>query len=382
MRRRLPVLVIAVAAAAWAGTAAGADLPAVEGEAIILANGATGEVLYERNADERHPIASITKLMTAIVTLERARPGETVTVGSAAPAIGESSIELRRGERLSVRDLLAAALIQSANDAAFALAGHTAGGVGSFVRLMNAEAAELGLEETNFERPDGLDTPGHLSSARDVLALARAAMRRPLVRDLVRRETARIAGGRSLFSWNDLLGNYDGLIGVKTGHTEDAGWCQVAAARRNGVVVYAVILGSPSRGQRNDDLAELMDWGFDQYVRMPVVDSDRVYATAEIPFAEERLELVPVREARAVLRVGRGLTERVVAPAVVDLPVRKGQELGMVTVFAGKRVVATRPLVAAHDVPEPSLGDRAGWYADETLAEAGDMVGEVFGAVW
>ena len=377
--RRLAVLV--VAAAAWVGPAGAAGPPALQGEAIILANGATGEVLYERNAGERHPIASITKLMTAIVTLDRARPGETVTVGSFAPSVGESSIELRRGERVSVRDLLAAALIQSANDAAYALAGHAGpGGVGGFVRLMNEEARRMGLAETHFVRPDGLDTPGHLSSARDVLKLAQAAMRRPLVRELVRREAARIAGGRSLFSWNDLLGDYDGLIGVKTGHTEEAGWCEVAAARRNGVVVYAVILGSPSRARRNADLAELMDWGFDQYVRMPVVDADRVYATAEVPFADDRLQLVPVREARAVVRVGRELTERVVAPAVVDLPVRKGQELGEVRVLEGRRIVATRPLVAARDVAEPSFADRAGWYAGQTLAEAGDMLGEVFGA--
>lgn len=381
-RRALFAIFLAVAAAAWAGPAASADLPSVRGEAIILANGATGEVLYERNADERHAIASITKLMTAIVTLERAAPAETVRVGSFAPSVGESSIALRSGERVSVRDLLAAALIQSANDAAFALADHAGpGGVNGFVRVMNEEARQIGLGRTHFVRPDGLDTPGHLSSARDVLALARAAMRRPLIRRLVRRERARVAGGRSLVSWNDLLGEYEGLIGVKTGHTEEAGWCQVAAARRNGVVVYAVILGSPSRSQRNEDLAELMDWGFNQYARVPVVDADRVYASAEIPFVEERLDLVPVREARAVLRIGRGLTERIVAPAIVELPVRKGQALGEVRVLEGRRVVATRPLVAARDVAEPSFADRTGWYADRTLAEARDMLGDVFGAV-
>ena len=376
----LPLLVLLVLLAA--APAGAADLPPVEAEAVILANGATGEVLYERNADERHAIASITKLMTAIVTLERTRPNELVTVGAGAPAIGESSIDLRAGERLTVRDLLAAALIQSANDASFALAAHAGpGGLPGFIRLMNEEVRELGLAGTRFARPDGLDTPGHYSTARDVLALARAAMRRPLIRSLVRRDGGRIAGGRELFAWNDLLGEYQGLIGVKTGHTEDAGWCQVAAARRDGTVVYAVILGSPSRSQRNEDLAELLDWAFEQYARVRVVDEQRTYATAEIPFSEERLELVPARSVEAVVRVGRPLTERIVGPAVVDLPVRRGQRLGEVRVLEGRRVVARRPHIAAEDIADAGFGRRAGWYAEHTLAEAGEMVGDVFGAI-
>jgi serine-type D-Ala-D-Ala carboxypeptidase (penicillin-binding protein 5/6) len=381
--RRLASLLAVLAALVGTASAAAADLPPVEAEAVILANGATGEILYERNADRRRAIASITKLMTAIVALERSRPGERVTVGPLAPTVGESSIGLRAGERLTVRDLLAAVLIQSANDAAFALAGHAGpGGLRGFIRLMNAEARELGLGDTHFVRPDGLDTPGHYSTARDVLALARAAMRRPLIRQLVRRTGGRIAGGRELFAWNDLLGDYAGLIGVKTGHTDQAGWSQVAAARRDGTVIYAVILGSPSRAERNADLAELLDWGFDQYVRARVVEERRTYATTEIPFGDgDVVELVPARSADAVVRVGRPLTERVTAPQLVELPVRRGQELGEVRVFEGGRLVATRPLVAAEDVGEPGFTAKVGWYAGRTLAEAGDMLGGVLGAI-
>ena len=177
-----------------------------------------------------------------------------MTVRETAAGVGESSVHLLVGEKLSVRDLLAAALIQSANDAAFALAAGTAGSVSEFVGLMNAKARQLGLTHTHFVRPDGLDVPGHYSSARDVLKLARVAMKKPLVRRLVAMQSATIAGGRSLFSWNDLLGRYPGLIGVKTGHTDAAGWCEVAAARRDGVTIYTVVLGSPTRAQRNADL--------------------------------------------------------------------------------------------------------------------------------
>lgn len=380
MRRRLAVL-LAVAAVFPAAATAQTAPPDAAARAYLVANGATGEILLEQNADARLPIASITKLMTALVTLDHAGPGERVTVEPLASSVGESSIHLRRGERLPVRDLLAAALIQSANDATFALAGHVGPDVRGFVRRMNRKARALGLEDTQFVRPDGLDTPGHLSSARDVLALARAAMRKPLIRSLVRRESARIAGGRSLFAWNDLLGEYPGLIGVKTGHTDAAGWCQVAAARRDGLTIYAVVLGSPTRARRNADLAKLLTWGLAQYTRVGVVQDEGTYATASVPFADERLRLVATENVSAVVRLGRPLTEHVVAPSVVDLPVEAGQALGEVRVLEGDRVVARRPLVAAEAVGEAGFGERTRWYADRTLDEAAELVDDILGAV-
>ena len=381
--RRFAPLVAAVAALALAPGAAAVDLPPrVEAAAYLVANAQTGEVILREDADERRAPASITKLMTALVTLEHARPGEMVTVRPYAVGVGESSVHLRAGERLTVRDLLAAALIQSANDAAFALAEHVGrGDVGRFVRLMNAKARKLGLAHTRFVRPDGLDVDGHVSSAADILVLARTAMRRPLIRELVRKRSATIGGGRSLFSWNDLLGRFDGLVGVKTGHTELAGWCEVGLARRGGVGIYAVVLGSPTRAQRNRDLARLLRWGFEQYVRLDAVVAARTYATASIPFSDDRLGLVPAASAQTVTLEGRPLVEEVVAPAVVALPVRRGQELGEIRVREGRRIVARRPLVAARDVPAPGLGARAGWYAERALAEAAGMVSGVFGAI-
>jgi serine-type D-Ala-D-Ala carboxypeptidase (penicillin-binding protein 5/6) len=375
-------------AAAFASAAAPASAqqtepaPRVAATAVLVANAATGEVVFARNADARAAIASITKLMTALVVLEHAHPEDVVTVRRLASTVGESTVHLRPGERISVRDLLAAALIQSANDAAFALAAHVGDGdVRRFVRLMNAEARELGLEDTHFVRPDGLDVPGHYSSAEDVLALARAAMRRPLVRRLVRMESGRIAGGRTLFAWNDLLGEFPGLRGVKTGHTAAAGWCQVAFARRDGVGVYAVVLGSPSRGERNRDLAALLEWGFAQYVRLQVVVPERTYATAEVPFSDERLALRAAGPAAAVVHVGRPLVEEIVVPATVELPVRRGKRLGEIRVLEGDRVVARRPLVAAETVGDAGLEERAGWYADRAVSEAGEMLSGVFGGV-
>ena len=382
VRRGLLLLALAAALLSAAPHASAQPAPPAEATAALVANAATGEIILARNADARVPIASITKLMTALVTLEHARPGDLVTVGTPASTVGESSVNLRPGEEISVRDLLAAALVQSANDAAFALAAHVGqGDVRRFVRLMNAKARELGLADTRFVRPDGLDVAGHYSSAGDVLALARAAMQRPLVRRLVRMDSARIAGDRRLFAWNDLLGEFPGLLGVKTGHTAAAGWCQVAFARRDGVGIYAVVLGSPSRAERNEDLAELLEWGFDQYVRVEVVASDRTYARADVPFSDERLALRAAGGAGVVVRGGRPLLEEVVAPAIVEPPVRRGERLGEIRVLEGDRVVARRPLVAAEAVGAPGFEDRAGWYADRAFSEAGEMLSGVFGVV-
>ena len=385
MGRRLALAVAVAAALLPSSSAAAAERPTpppFDARAVLVANAATGEVLYEKNADRRLPMASITKLMTAIVTLEHSRPNQVVTVRPVAASVGEASVYLRAGERLRVRDLLAAVLVQSANDAAFALAAHVGGGdVGRFVALMNRKAKVLGLENTHFVRPDGLDVPGHYSSARDIVTLASVAMREPEVRRLVRIRKARIAGGRTLSSWNDLLGAFPGLFGIKTGHTAKAGWCQVAAARRDGVPVYAVILGSPTRSQRNADLAELLRWGLEQYARVTLIAPGRTFATAAVPFSSERVKLVAAGSGRAVVRLGRPLVERVHAPVTVDLPLEKGERAGEVEILAAGRVVARRPLVAAEPIPAPGLADRVGWYARRTLDEATGMLGGVLGAI-
>jgi D-alanyl-D-alanine carboxypeptidase (penicillin-binding protein 5/6) len=367
------VLLLAAVALGSPAVVRADDPPSIKAKAAIVAT-SDGEVFYERNADRRLAIASITKIMTALVTLDRARPNAVVRVSGQAPSIGESTFNLRPGERLRVRELLTAALVQSANDAAYALAAHVGRGkVRTFVRMMNRRAANLGLRETHYVRPDGLDAPGHRSSARDTLALAREAMANPVFRRIVRTR-AGIVAGRRLYVWNDLLGTYPGAIGIKTGHTDRAGWSQVAAARREGVTLYAVLLGSPSRARRNRDLAALLDWGFGHYGRVRVVTTDRTYATAAIPFSDERVELVADRGRGATVRLGQPLVERVVVPAQVDPPLALGQPVGEVRIYSGTKLVARRRLVAAQAVHEPGLAQELGWYAERALDEAGDML--------
>jgi D-alanyl-D-alanine carboxypeptidase (penicillin-binding protein 5/6) len=368
----LRICVAAAVAALALAAAAHAGPPPVTARAFIVENQRTGEVLAQHGAWARVPIASITKLMTVLLTLEHSKWTDVVRVRSDAAAVGESTVHLRAGERITVGDLVKAALIQSANDAAVALADYVGhGDRQAFVAMMNAKAQELGLERTHFLRPDGLDAPGHYSTAHDVTLLAQAAMRFPEIRAVVRERTDSIAGGRRLHTWNDLLGVFKGLYGVKTGHTAAAGWCEVAAVRRNGVTLYTTVLGSPTRSQRNTDLASLLRWGISRYRPVWLVPRGRVYLRAAVGYGKSPVPIVATHQLVLPVRVDKPLVERVVAPAALDLPVARGQRVGEVRVYSGRRLVAREPLVADRAVARPSFGGRVGFYTGQTFHHIG-----------
>jgi serine-type D-Ala-D-Ala carboxypeptidase (penicillin-binding protein 5/6) len=363
--RRLAAVLL-VAASCAAGGASASPAPSVDAHAWVVENG-NGQVLASSHALDERAIASITKLMTVLVVLEHHRLTDVITVDPRAAAVGQESIELEAGEQLTVADLIRGALIQSANDAAVALALGTSPDLPAFANLMNAKAHALGLAHTHFVRPDGLDTPGEYSTAVDVTTLARDAMRVPFVRDTVRQATASIAGGRVLHTWNDLLGNVPGVIGVKTGHTNDAGWSQVAAEKRGTLLVYATILGSPDRDRRNADLERLLTWGLSQFTIVDAVTAGHAYASVQLPYGRGTLPLVARTRLRAIIPPGHPLVERVVAPRTANLPVSRGQALGHVEVWLGQRLLGRRPLVAVRSVSRPGLGGRVGWYATRTV---------------
>lgn len=368
MVRRLTVVVAFLALSIPAAAAA----PQVDARAYVVMNAANGEVLLARNAHDRLPIASIAKLMTAIVTLGSSSPNAVVVVDRDAVGVTGSTIRLRAGEQLRVRDLLAAALIQSANDSAVALGEYMSGRVGlPFAVLMNTAAQSLELRDTRFVRPDGLDVAGQYSSAWDATRLAMAAMRLPLVRQLVRQESATIAGGRTLHTWNDLLGEFPGVYGVKTGHTSGAGWNQVAVARGNGVTIYATILGSPSRSVRNADLEELLAWGMSRYAVVPLAPPGKVYGRVRATYGAEAVPVVAARPLRRAVRVGRPLVQQVVLPGQVDLPVRVGDVLGELRVYERGRLLARTPLVAKEERDAPSSVERVKWYAGRAASHVG-----------
>ena len=375
MRRALLAVVALLAALAAPVQASSGDStrtapPPRIGAAAWYLLGEDGAVLAERNARQRRSIASITKLMTAIVTLERAGLSDVVSVSPRAPGVGESTVYLRTGERLSVADLLRATLIRSANDAAEALALHVGrGSPRRFVGLMNEKARELGLVDTTFVNSHGLDAPGHLSSARDATLLVRYALGVPFIRDALDQSSVSLPGGRTYPSTDDLLENWGPLVGGKTGHTQKAGWSEAAAAQAGGATVYGTVLGSDSRAGRNDALRALLGYGLARYRRVVAIDGVRMYAESETGYGRPQVELVAPRTVVRTVREGSSLVERVVAPTSVSLPVRKGQRLGHVEVYAGSRLLASTNLVAASDVSEPGLLGKAAWYARETVAE-------------
>jgi len=364
--RRLALAVALVSACVAAGTAAAAP-PTVEARAWLVEDAASGDVLAQHDATTRMPIASITKLMTVLVALQHHKLSDVVTVNPLVTTVGQESVDLEAGEQLTVLDLVKAALIQSANDAADALALSVEPSFAQFAVLMNAKARKLGLRDSHFVRPDGLDAPGEYSSARDVTRLARVAMRNPVIRRTVAESTDTIPGGRVLHTWNDLLGVFPGVIGVKTGHTSLAGWSQVAAVENGGLTIYATILGSPSRAQRDADLERLLTYGTDQYRVITAIDAGRTYARVVLPYGKSPLALVARTRQLDVVRVGGPLTERVLAPAVAALPVHRGQQLGRVQIWSGDRLLGSRTLVAARSVSRPGLVSRIGWYATRTV---------------
>ncbi len=375
MRRALLLVAVLAALAAPVQASSGDSLrvtaqPLRVPAAAWYLLGGDGAVLAERNARQRRSIASITKLMTAIVTIEQAELSDVVTVSPRASRVGESTVYLRAGEQLSVADLLRAMLIRSANDAAEALALHVGRGSESrFVGLMNEKARELGLDDTTFVNPHGLDAPGHLSSARDATLLIRYALGVPFIRDALDRSSISLSGGRAFPTTDDLLENWGPLVGGKTGHTLKAGWSEAAAAQAGGATVYAAVLGSDSRAERNDALRTLLGYGLSRYRRVVAIDGSRMYAVSETGYGRPNVELVAPRTVVRAVREGSSLFERVVAPTSVGLPVRKGQRLGRVEVYEGNRLLASADLVAASDVSEPGLLGKAAWYAQETVAE-------------
>src|ERR1022692_2092291 len=319
MRRLLVAAAVTVVLGFLSGPARAAA-PTPDARAFEVVNAATGEVLAARNAHEQLPIASLTKLMTVIVALQHLQVDQVVTVSKRTIHAGGSRIPLRAGQQISVDDLLKGALIQSANNAADTLADAASGGsIPLFVSWMNERAQQLGLHDTHFVRPDGLDAPGHVSSAHDIMVLAEIAMHSPVVRSIVRERSDTIEGGHvTIHTWNDLLGVFPGLIGVKTGHTDKAGWCEVAAARRQGYTIYAVILGSPGRGQRNADLTRLLAWGVSQYRTLTLV-RPTTYATAPLGYGRPALALVATRLLVHVVPADSRVVERIVAPSAVRL---------------------------------------------------------------
>jgi serine-type D-Ala-D-Ala carboxypeptidase (penicillin-binding protein 5/6) len=357
--RALALTLVALAALAAGVPAAATAQPAPDvssAAAAIVVDGRNGEVMFAKRPDQRRPIASATKLMTALLALERARPREVFTAPDYDALPAESRINLSAGERMTVIDLLEALLLESANDAAATIAENLSGSREAFVAEMNARADELGLENTGYANPIGLDDPANYSSARDLAALTRLLLERPRFARVVDMPVAELESGavhRVIDNRNGLVASTPWVTGVKTGHTGGAGYVLVGSARgRGGAQVISVVLGEPSEAARDADSLELLTWGLKQFRRVRVLDAERALARADIRYFDEKARLVPRRAAVVTLRKGERIRRRVRSRDELEGPLPAGARAGLVTVLVDGRPVRRVALVTAAEVPE------------------------------
>lgn len=334
--------------------------------AAVLIDEDSGTVLYEKNADERRPVASITKVMTLLLTFEALQAGK-IALGDIVPVsehayhMGGSQIWLEPGEQLTLQEMLKAICISSANDAAVAVAEFVAGSEPAFVDAMNARAAALGMTATHFANACGLDEEGHLSSARDVAVMSREMLlHHPEVREYCTVWMDTLRGGRTqLVNTNKLLKSYPGITGLKTGTTGKAGVCITASAERDGLRLIAVVLGAASGKERFEAAKTLLDYGFAHYDSAEVTLPDdapkelRVKRgtaeTAALDYAAPERLLVPKGE-------GRNLQTKILLPDTLQAPVQQGSPVGSWQLLRGETVLQELPICAAQDVQALSFG--------------------------
>ena len=335
--------------------------PALTVTAAALYAPQTGELLYGVNADSEVPIASTTKLMTALITLQHVHHlGTMFTQNDWSPAAVDSQIGLVPGERMSVHDLLLALMLPSADDAAEDLAynvGH--GSVARFVGMMNAEARALGLRHTHYSTPIGLDTAGNYSSAADLATLAEydLAHSKYFARIVDLRSAVLRSGNevRYVTNRNDLLGEYPWIDGVKTGHTNGAGYVLVSSGHRDGMQLIGVVLGTSSEQSRDANTVALLDYGFDNFRPWTPVRAGEVLA--RLPVKDRpgvRVPLVTAAGFTRVLARASRVSVGVAVPRQLTGPLPAQAVIGTATVLDGRRVLARIPLLLEHRLPAVS----------------------------
>ncbi len=326
-------------------------VPKVSAASAVLMDAGTGRVLYEKDGHTRRLIASTTKLMTALVALESGHDlGETVTIDRAWTGAEGSSIYLRPGEEVTLEALLYGMLLRSGNDAALAVAGHCGGTVEQFVARMNRKAQELGMEDSSFANPNGLNAERHYSSAWDMALLARACLENEELAKIVSTKSITL-GTRTFTNHNKLLWRYEGCIGLKTGYTEKAGRTLVSAARRDGLTLICVTLNAPSDWA---DHAALFDYGFANYEARPLLRAGE--AVGRLPVSGGLIPACPIKAAEG-LTAALSLRERaevayVLAEPALTAPVPAGARVGEAVCYVNSEELARVPLVAGREVPD------------------------------
>ena len=347
-------------------TAPAYALPAeVSALSAILMEKTTGRVLCEQNADAQYEPASVTKVMTLLLVMEAIDGGrlgwdDMVTASPHAISMGGSQIWLKENEQMTVRDMVKAVTVVSANDCAVALAEHLAGSESSFVERMNQRARELGMERTNFVNCTGLPAPGHLTCAYDIALMSRELiLNHPSIREYttIWMDTLR-DGTFQLSNTNRLIFYYEGATGLKTGFTDTALYCLSATAERDGMELIAVVMHAPTSNDRFDSCKALLNYGFANYALTPVYPGEAIPPVEVLLGTQGTVQPVTARECSILLeksKTGTVTTRLELAPQV-EAPVEPGQKLGELKVLVDGEQVDAIDLVAAQEVPRLSVG--------------------------
>ena len=362
MKKRIPALLLALLCCLPLPVHA-VELP-VEAKAALLMEKETGQVLFAKEEQQRLEPASVTKIMTLLLTMEAISRGElryedTVTVSKNAASMGGSQVYLSEGEQITVEELLKAVCVSSGNDAAVALAEQVSGVTELFVQQMNNRAKELGMVDTCFLNPTGLPAEGHVTSAYDIALMSRELiLRHPDLRRFTTIWMDTIRGGEfGLSNTNKLIRFYEGATGLKTGSTDAAGYCISATAERSGMELIAVVLGGETSQQRFEDAKTLLNYGFSTYALADVTPAERQIVPVKLGRAPS---VEAVLEAGKLL-VGKGqagsLSQTVTLREDLVAPVEKGQTVGTLTVQCGDATLAELPLTAADTVERMTWGD-------------------------
>lgn len=335
----------------------------VNAKSAVLMDANTGKILFEYNADDALPPASVTKVMTLLLVFEALDNGviklsDMVSTSEHAASMGGSQIYLEPGEQMSVDELIKSVVVSSANDAAASLAEYVSGSESAFVAAMNKRAKELGMNNTNFENTNGLDdtSENHVTSARDIAIMSRELMKHEKIFDYttIWMDTVR-NGTFGLSNTNRLLRTYKGCTGLKTGSTAKAKFCISATAKRDGLSLIAVIMGSPTRDERNALAAKLLDFGFANYAIYSdtdgAVDNIKVTGGIKNDIALKHNDFSSLIEKSALSKI-EAVTD---IPESIPAPIKTGDKIGTITYKNGESVIGTTDIVAAEDVDKISF---------------------------
>lgn len=365
MKRLLAAAAAVICLMAVSMTASAAELGEIKAKSAILTT-EDGQVLFEQNADEVHPPASVTKIMTMLLTMEAIDSGkasldDTVTASAHAAEMGGSQIYLKEGEQMTLDDMLKSIAVASANDAAVAVAEHLGGSEDAFVSMMNARAKELGCTGTEFVNPNGLDTDGEetKTTARDLALISAELLRHEKILEYtsIWMDTVR-DGSFGLANTNKMLKLYDGMVGLKTGYTSTAGYCISAVAEKQGMRLIAVVLGEPDKDSRNSDITAMLNYGFANYSVAQILEEGQEPGSVPVEMGIQDTVRVQLADDSPLLlekAAAEGLTREITLADSVQAPVQEGDVLGEVVLKNGDEEITRRQLTAAETIERKGI---------------------------